>query len=443
MSWDRGQSVNGGKYIIQSELGRGAFGITYKALHKAIEMPVVIKTPNLQMRKDRQYPRYIEKFKSEAKLLGRMCANPHPHIVRVTDFFEEEQEGQNLPCLVMEFVAGESLYHTVEDKGALPESQAIERISQVGEALAFMHQADIVHRDAHPGNIMLRDNAQAILIDFGLAGEILPKVGTSKHFASRFAPYEQMQGVRLPTVDIYCLAATLYYAVTGEYPVTALDRKYHGVELEAPTQYARISQQLNSAILVGMEIEAVNRPPSMREWLKLFGGKIDTDDLSSEIGGKLDTDDLSSERGIDYTCLRDLLKGQEWREADLETRNVMLKCAGREKEGWLDVEQIQNFPCADLRTINALWVKYSNGRFGFSVQKQIWRSCGGKVDDETECKLGDRVGWRRDGEWLGYNDLTFNLNSPSGHLPVAGVVRFGLIWTKLVGWLVLLSRPDV
>jgi len=430
MSWDRGQSVNGGKYIIQSELGQGAFGITYKALHKAIEMPVVIKAPNLKMRKDRQYPRYIEKFIAEAKLLGRMCANPHPHIVRVTDFFEEQQEGQNLPCLVMEFVAGESLYDAVEDKGALPESQAIERISQVGEALAFMHQANIVHWDAHPGNIMLRDNAQAILIDFGLAGEILPRVGTSKRGGNNsFMPYEQMQGVRLPTVDIYCLAATLYYAVTGEYPATALDRKYHGVALEAPTQYARISQQLNSAILVGMEIEAVNRPPSMREWLKLFGGKVDADDLISE-------------RGIDYTRLRDLLKGQQWREADEETRNVMLKYAGREQEGWLDSEHIQNFPCADLRTINALWVKYSNGRFGFSVQKQIWLECGGKVDIETECKLGDRVGWRRDGKWLDYDDITFNLNAPSGHLPGWWGIVGGWGWVGIWGSL-LLSRPDV
>jgi len=436
MSWFPGQSVNGGKYIIQEELGLGAFGITYKALHKAIEMPVVIKAPNLKMRKDRQYPRYVERFIAEAKLLGRMCANPHPHIVRVTDFFEEEQEGQNLPCLVMEFVAGESLYHAVEDKGALPESQAIERISQVGEALAFMHQADIVHRDAHPGNIMLRDNAQAILIDFGLAGEILPRAATSKHFASPFAPYEQMQGVRFPTVDIYCLAATLYYAVTGKCPIRALDRKYHGAVLEAPTQYARISQQLNSAILVGMEIEATNRPASMREWLKLFGGKVDTDDLSSE-------------RGIDYTRLRDLLKAQQWREADEETRKVMLKCAGREKEGWLDVEQIQNFPCVDLRTINALWVKYSNGRFGFSVQKQIWLECGGQVDYETECKLGERVGWRRQGEWLDYKDLTFNLNAQEGHLPVScfGYWQYIYVWQShgiiLQCWLCFFSRVEM
>jgi len=411
MSWFPGQTINGGKYVIQDVLGQGAFGITYQALHKTIEMPVVIKTPNLKMRKDRQYHRYVEKFIAEAKVLGRMCANPHPHIVRVTDFFEEQEEEQNIPCLVMEFVAGESLYHLVEEKGSLPESRAVEYICQVGEALAFMHQGDIVHRDAHPGNIMLRDNAQAVLIDFGLAREIANRTLTSKHFASPFAPYEQMQGVRLPTVDIYCLAATLYYAVTGQYPAIALDRKYHYAVLEEPRQYARISRQLNSAILAGMEIEAANRPQSMQEWLKLFGGKVDTDDLSSE-------------KEIDYTTLQDLLQAQQWQEADEETAKVMLQCAGREEEGYLNVEQIQNFPCRDLQTINSLWVKYSHGRFGFSIQKQIWQSYGGKVDYETECLLGDRVGWRKEGKWLDYNSLSFNLNAPEGHLPFQIFSRF-------------------
>jgi HTH-type transcriptional regulator/antitoxin HigA len=59
---------------------------------------------------------------------------------------------------------------------------------------------------------------------------------------------------------------------------------------------------------------------------------------------------------------------------------------------------IENFPCDDLRTIDQLWVKYSQGRFGFSVQKKIWLEVGGKVDYDTECKLGDRVGWRKGGK---------------------------------------------
>ncbi|MBW4592221.1 MAG: GUN4 domain-containing protein [Brasilonema angustatum HA4187-MV1] len=77
---------------------------------------------------------------------------------------------------------------------------------------------------------------------------------------------------------------------------------------------------------------------------------------------------------------------------------------------------MENFPCTDLRTIDQLWVKYSGGRFGFSVQKRIWE----RVGEDYE-KFGDRVGWRKgmfwNREWLNYNELTFSINAPQGHLP--------------------------
>lgn len=103
-----------------------------------------------------------------------------------------------------------------------------------------------------------------------------------------------------------------------------------------------------------------------------------------------DEDDLSSERGIDYTKLRGLVAQGKWKEADQETLLVMLKVAGREKEGWLRIEDIEKFPCTHLRTIDTLWVEYSKGRFGFSVQKRIWESVGGTLeasDYETYCRF--------------------------------------------------------
>lgn len=128
-------------------------------------------------------------------------------------------------------------------------------------------------------------------------------------------------------------------------------------------------------------------------------------------------DNLISSRGVDYMRLRDLLVAQMWKKADRETVVVMLKVFGREKEGWLRIEDLRNFPCQDLRTIDTLWVKYSKGHFGFSVQKRIWLEVGGKADHETECLLGDRIGWRVKGNWLDYHGLTFSLNAPQGHLP--------------------------
>jgi hypothetical protein len=130
-------------------------------------------------------------------------------------------------------------------------------------------------------------------------------------------------------------------------------------------------------------------------------------------------DDLRSDVGADYYKLRDLLKAGNWKEADGETQTVMLKVAGREKEGWLRVEDIEKFPCIDLCTIDTLWGKYSKGRFGFSVQKRIWESVGGtpNADNETYDRFGDRVGWRVNNYWLNYNQLTFSVKAQEGHFP--------------------------
>jgi len=98
--------------------------------------------------------------------------------------------------------------------------------------------------------------------------------------------------------------------------------------------------------------------------------------------------ELASEKGIDYTRLRDLLQAGKWKEADQETATRMLEMMGRQQESWVRREDIQSFTCADLRTINQLWVKCSKGKFGFSIQKQIWVEVG-----ESHPKFGNRVGW--------------------------------------------------
>ncbi|MFM6210027.1 GUN4 domain-containing protein, partial [Planktothrix sp.] len=130
--------------------------------------------------------------------------------------------------------------------------------------------------------------------------------------------------------------------------------------------------------------------------------------------------ELKSAKGINYDQLEQFLKAGNWKEADQETARKMLAVAGRTKEGWLDKDSINNFPGEDLRTIDQLWVKYSNGHFGFSVQKKIWQEVGGKVKTSKECQLGDRVGWRKNSNWIDYDDLTFSLQAPVGHLPRIG-----------------------
>jgi formylglycine-generating enzyme required for sulfatase activity len=172
----------------------------------------------------------------------------------------------------MDYIPGENLLDVVKRRGALPEAEIVPCICQIGEALTVVHQAGLVHRDAHPGNIMLRSNGKAVLIDFGIAAELVPTTVSSKHFANvGFAPYEQMKGDRKPTVDVYCIAATLYYAVTGQKPPTSLDRKLYNTRLTPPKQIIpSISDKLNQAILKGMALEAKDRPQTMSTWIKLL-----------------------------------------------------------------------------------------------------------------------------------------------------------------------------
>ena len=130
---------------------------------------------------------------------------------------------------------------------------------------------------------------------------------------------------------------------------------------------------------------------------------------------------LVSAKEVDYRKLRDLLKAKKWKEADEETRRVMLKVASRESEGWLRREDAENFSCQDLETIDKLWVKYSNGKYGFSVQKQIYQSIIGTKGHNVENteKFGDKVGWRKGGKWLNYSAYTFSQDD-TGHLPSVG-----------------------
>ncbi|MFN6484380.1 MULTISPECIES: GUN4 domain-containing protein [unclassified Nostoc] len=168
-------------------------------------------------------------------------------------------------------------------------------------------------------------------------------------------------------------------------------------------------------------------------WVNFTNGINDTQALDNLKWGitqekpitEVQADNLSSEKGVDYTQLRDLLAAGKWKEADEETLAVMLKASSREKEGWFDTESINNFPCTDLRTIDQLWVIYSNGRFGFSVQQKIYLSVGGKADGkyygEAWDKFGDRVGWRVKQNL--FDDSDVNL-APEGHLPLCWRVHW-------------------
>jgi len=274
MFWKIGQKLQNGKLEIQGNLGEGGFGVTYKALHLGFNTSVVIKTPNAYLRNKSDYPKFVDRFIKEARILAQLENNPHPHIVRVKDLFVEDFEGDKFHCLVMEFIEGIDLFKKVEEQGRLPEIDALRLICPVADALGQVHKLGIVHRDVTPKNIIVRGNGQSVLIDFGLAGDIVPAAMSTQHFGYReFAPYEQLtRGDRSPRVDVYALASSLYYVVTGRVPPNCFDRKDGEEELIPPQDLAPVSSNLNKAILKGMELKPTDRPASMLEWLELLQG---------------------------------------------------------------------------------------------------------------------------------------------------------------------------
>ncbi|MBD2041381.1 serine/threonine-protein kinase [Microcoleus sp. FACHB-672] len=423
MVWHPGHQLYGNRYVIEKKLGQGGFGITYLAKDRQGK-PVVIKTLKDEVMDNPDFADFRDKYKHDFRDEAlRLAVCRHPHIVQIENVFHHE----SLPCIAMEYIEGEDLSRRVKTCGVLSEMEALQYIQQIGEALTIVHDKGLLHRDLNPKNIMVRSHlSEAVLIDFGIAREFIPDL-TQTHTVGGtqgYAPIEQYEKRerRGEFTDVYALAATLYYLLTGQVPLPAWKRSIRD-SLQPPAHFnQRISGPMNDAILAGMALHAENRPQSVQDWLKLF---------------KLDTDDLRSEKGIDYRQLRDYLKAGSWKEADKETAQLMLKAGNREKEGWLRGEDIHNFPCTDLRTIDQLWVKYSNGHFGFSVQKRFWLEAGGKIDYRNESHLGDLVGWRVNGAKKYYNELTFSLKAPEGHLPFFD-------WVFGVGAeAVLLSRRDL
>jgi serine/threonine-protein kinase len=264
-----GKSLQGGKYTIEQELGRGGFGITFRATHRYLGQPVVIKTLNESLRRHPNFAEFDRKFQDEARRLA-LCV--HPNIVRVSDFFVED--GQ--PYMVMDYIPGQNLADIVGANRPLPEATAVHYIRQIGAALQVVHQNGLLHRDVKPQNIILRQNTQeVVLIDFGIAREFTPGA-TQTHtnmVSDGYAPAEQYlaQGRYTPATDVYGLAATLYTLLTAQVPVAAVFRTSQ--PLPAPRDLQpQVSPIVSQAVMRGMTLEAQNRPASIAEWLSLLSG---------------------------------------------------------------------------------------------------------------------------------------------------------------------------
>ncbi|MEY2977695.1 MAG: hypothetical protein RLZZ435_1834, partial [Cyanobacteriota bacterium] len=287
-----GDDLHNKTYVIQEQLtdeDYSGFGVTYKAVHRH---SVVLKLPNRSQYRDPNYQKYLADFQQEAKTLRQLMGDRHPHIVQVENLFEVGVEDWDEPilCMVMEYIEGTDLWQRVYRKDdreqirvyPLTEAEALIYIQQVGSALTHLHRYQpepILHRDVKPNNIIIRGTKnEAVLIDFGLARKFVPNL-TKQHTVAAspgFTPLEQYyeEAKRGAYTDVYGLAATLYFLLTGRVPESATDRSgalqfFKKDSLEPPQKLnPSISDRVNEGILWGMAFLPEDRPQSVEQWLK-------------------------------------------------------------------------------------------------------------------------------------------------------------------------------
>ncbi|MEG3437797.1 serine/threonine-protein kinase [Pannus brasiliensis CCIBt3594] len=429
-------------------IGQGGFGKTFQAVDedKPSKPYCVIKQffPSAQGTGTLQ--KATELFKEEAIRLDSL--GRHPQIPELYAYFTGEDGRQ---YLVQEYIEGQNLERELKEEGTFNEAKIRQLLAEILPILEFIHGKQVIHRDIKPENIIRRkaDN-RLILVDFGAAKLVTPLnrsvTGTVIGSAEYVAP-EQGNGKAVNASDLYSLGVTCIYLLTGSSPFDLFDVEEHEwvwrqylinnsvsnelgnildklIELGTKKRYQSAGEVLQVMNLQARVKQTVIRPPAPP-----ISSPSPTPAIRpTPVPAPSPSPVLQSARGIDYRKLENLLKQQQWKEADEETGKVMLQVANRTTEGWLRVSDIDNFPCEGLRTIDRLWVHYSKGRFGFSVQAKIYRELGGTRDynERVWNSFGDRVGWRVNNRWINYADVTFDLKAPQGHLPGGEAGRGGL-----------------
>ncbi len=231
------------QYRIEAVLGAGGFGITYKAVHEALQTRAAVKEyfpvewsyrdrndinvlantqgtlPTSEAGEEACYAWGLERFLNEARILAQVN---HPGVVRVRDFFE----ANGTAYIVMDYEDGEALSQLLQREKTLPEERVRRLVDDVLPALKAVHDQGYLHRDLKPANLYLRSDNRTILIDFGAARQALGRRSKSvtSVFSPGYSPIEQylVDGKGYgPWTDIYALGAVLYHCVTGAAPIEA------------------------------------------------------------------------------------------------------------------------------------------------------------------------------------------------------------------------------
>ena len=281
------------QYMVGKCLGKGGFGITYLGWDLHLDIPVAIKEyyPNSIVNRDAThnpaltgvasnmtelYVSTRQRFLREAKVLAKL--RNIPNIVQVHNFFEEN----NTAYIVMEYVRGIDLRRYMNMRGGrLSVEETLGILKPVMEALARVHDCEIVHRDISPDNIMMMPNGTAKLLDFGAVRNIESadadqslQNSTEAILKHGFAPMEQYQkrGALGPWTDEYAMCATIYFCMTEQVPPDAPLRMLEDVH-PAWDKSPGLSAHQRMVLEKGMSIRGKDRYPNVRELMAALYGQ--------------------------------------------------------------------------------------------------------------------------------------------------------------------------
>jgi serine/threonine protein kinase/DNA-binding SARP family transcriptional activator/WD40 repeat protein len=203
-----GRSVRG--YELREEVGGGDFGIVYRAYQPSVGREVAIKVIRPELVNQ---PSFVRRFEAEARLVAQL---EHPHIVSLYDYWRDPDGAY----LVMRWLRGGSLRETLE-RGLWNIEPAARLLTQIASALSYAHRQGVIHGDLKPGNVLLDDEGNAYLSDFGIATR-LADPAEAERFANSSPAYvspEELEGeVRTPRSDIYSLGLLTFELLTGQRP---------------------------------------------------------------------------------------------------------------------------------------------------------------------------------------------------------------------------------